>query len=394
MTSSSTTRHPRSTRRRGEAKIELVFFLPLLMALFSIVFLAASLTLSHSYASIGARNKAFRGRHEPWKPSGDYDTSRLSVPGASYAGLILGPSPRQQADGGLLHAEETRDVGVRFGPLKELVKDVTMEHYVLGGSWDQQEIEFRTHARLTLTAKSAYFGIGIPLNAFGSLAGFGSGGGGGANAIATANQAINDARNQLSNSINDLNRQLNDIRNALNAERNKVPPDEERIKELEKRERDINKQIGDLKEAEKKMHVDLSPAAGTSGGGGNGGGGGGDKKLTDEDKRQLSLLNRERRRLEGLARLAALTGNTSEETRLIALADAVKLDMARIQGAEALKTEIAAIAARRTVQATAAALLKAIERRVPIARFVTAPILDGFGQLTEEFVKWHNRSGS
>ena len=59
-----------------------------------------------------------------------------------------------------------------------------------------------------------------------------------------------------------------------------------------------------------------------------------------------------------------------------------------------MEAEIAAIAARRTVQATAGALLKAIEKRVPIARFVAAPILDGVGQLTEEFVRWWSVSSN
>jgi hypothetical protein len=247
----------RTNRRRGQATIELVFFLPMLVALLSIVFFAASLTLSRSHASIGARNKAFGGRHEPWKPSGDYTVSRLPVPGTSYAGLILGPRPRQRADGGLLRAEETRDVEVRFGPLKKLVQDVTTEHYVLGGSWDKQEIKFRHHPRLTLTEKSAYFGIGIPLNGFGNLIGFGSGGGGAGSAIASANQAISDARNQLDGVINDLRDQLNSVRNALNAERAKDPPDENRIRELEHRERELKQQIKEAGDAKDQIGLDL-----------------------------------------------------------------------------------------------------------------------------------------
>ena len=76
------------------------------------------------------------------------------------------------------------------------------------------------------------------------------------------------------------------------------------------------------------------------------------------------------------------------------MADALKLDRARIKGLEYVEAEIAAIAASRTVQATAGALLKAIEKRVPIARFVAAPILDGVGQLTEEFVRWWSLSSN
>lgn len=105
-------------------------------------------------------------------------------------------------------------------------------------------------------------------------------------------------------------------------------------------------------------------------------------------EREIALLEASIRQTERAARTATLFGRKTEAAQLTAMADALKMDLARIRGADALKTEIVAIAARRSVQATANALLKAIERRVPITRFVTAPILDGTGQLTEEFVKW------
>jgi len=110
--------------------------------------------------------------------------------------------------------------------------------------------------------------------------------------------------------------------------------------------------------------------------------------LTDAERREIARLQSAARHLGGLANLAALAGNEAESARLTALADAALLAAAAIQGPEYLKTEIAAIAARRTVEATANALLRAIENRIPITRFVKLPILDGLGQLTGEFVHW------
>lgn len=274
MTCQKNHRRIHAVRRRGQAAIELTFFLPMLVALWSIIFLASSLTLSRSHASLGARNKAFSGRHEPWQPSGDYDTSRLSVPGASAVGLILGPAPRQPADGGLLHAEDTRSVDVRFGPLKRLVRDVTTEHYVLGGSWDLQEIEFREHPRLTLTEKSAYFGIGIPLNAFAGLLGFGSGGGGGGNAIASTHQAFRDARNQLQRLIDQLESDLRRVRSDLDTEKNKENPDRELVARLEGDESEIAQQIrkvrGQLEDVTNQQQHLEQALPGTQSGGGPG----------------------------------------------------------------------------------------------------------------------------
>lgn len=129
--------------------------------------------------------------------------------------------------------------------------------------------------------------------------------------------------------------------------------------------------------------------------GGDGGSAGNDPEapkppptLTDAERREVAQLRNLARRLGGAANLAALAGDEVEATRLTAMADAALLGAAAILGPEHLKTEIAAIAARRTVEATANALLTAIQNRIPITRFVKLPILDGLGQLTGDFIHW------
>jgi len=138
---------------------------------------------------------------------------------------------------------------------------------------------------------------------------------------------------------------------------------------------------------------DGSPATENPGGNGSASGNeppppGQPPTLTEAERREVARLQNAARRLGGLANLAALAGREVEAARLTAMADAALLAAAAIQGAEHLKTEIAAIAARRTVEATANAFLQAIENRVPITRFVKLPILDGLGQLTGDFVHW------
>jgi len=138
---------------------------------------------------------------------------------------------------------------------------------------------------------------------------------------------------------------------------------------------------------------DDSPATGNPGGNGGGAGDtpqppGPPPTLTDAERREVARLQELARILGGRANLKAMIGDEVEATRLTALADAALLAAASIQGPEHLKTEIAAIAARRTVEATANALLRAIENRIPITRFVKLPILDGLGQLTGDFVHW------
>lgn len=111
-------------------------------------------------------------------------------------------------------------------------------------------------------------------------------------------------------------------------------------------------------------------------------------ELSEADRKRIAELKALARKLNGLANLAELSGNEAEAAALQAASDAALLEIAHIHGPEALKKEILAIAAERSVEATATALLKAIEKRVPIAHFVTLPIVDGLGQLTGDFVRW------
>ena len=110
--------------------------------------------------------------------------------------------------------------------------------------------------------------------------------------------------------------------------------------------------------------------------------------VSEQDRQRIAQLRADARRLNGLSNLAKLAGQKKIAETYKALSDAALLEVAHIRGPEFLKTEIAAIASARTVEATAEAFLKAIEKRVPITTFVTLPIVDGLGQLTGDFVRW------
>ncbi|MDA1017907.1 MAG: hypothetical protein O3A00_26050 [Planctomycetota bacterium] len=133
-----------------------------------------------------------------------------------------------------------------------------------------------------------------------------------------------------------------------------------------------------------------------TGGGGDGESGGENSgEITPPDpgdpsdrERQIKFLEDSIRFTERAQRTATLIGDHVHAQQLKIAADAFKMDLARLKGTDYLKSQIKAIAARRTVTTIAEVLLEAAEKRLPIAKWVKAPILDGAGQLTEEFVGW------
>jgi hypothetical protein len=113
-----------------------------------------------------------------------------------------------------------------------------------------------------------------------------------------------------------------------------------------------------------------------------------EKELSLEEKEKIAHLKSLANHLNGLANFYSLFGDEEKALALDLSVDAINLEIAAIKGKKYLEVEIASIAATHTVEYMAELLLKCIEKRIPIARIVTCPIVDGLGQLTGDFIHW------
>lgn len=285
-------------RRHGAAAIEFVFFLPLLVALWSIIFLVSEITLARSHASLGARNKAFRGRHEPWRKSDDYSVLSLPVAGTQAVGRILGQAQKLDADaqkldadGGLLKANETRKI-TGFGPLSGLFDEATREHFVLAGTWDKQQIEFTKHSPLTLTDKVKLFHPRIKIDRFAALASFALRSGVG-QALASVRpaeaeklssrligRAQDEAEQRVEQTVAELTGQINAIQSELTTLENALPRNESRIQSLLDRSLTMERERADLQKVDRQLRVTSSRKRGIS-------------SLSNEQTRSTSVSDQE-----------------------------------------------------------------------------------------------------
>ncbi len=251
----------------GQAQIELVLFLPLLMALLATTFTVASLFITCGETAVVARHQAFQGRHQPWRPNATYQLQRLSVPGAQEAAKILGPRPVLPPDGSLLKSQATHRVPYVFAPFRTVVGDAAAEQFVLGGSWDFQEIPFETraaHPPLRLTEKANYFGGGVlrNLQAFAALAAFGSAAdaGNGQAPLDKGRTQARAAQRATQVRLNTARQEQEVTQQQLDRERQSLEPDKDQLQKLEGTLRELQQEIHKLQRAEQQLDGKFSAA--------------------------------------------------------------------------------------------------------------------------------------
>lgn len=148
-------------QRRGNAPLELVLFLPLLMVMLAAIVTVAEVAIFDSQVAVVARHQAFQGRRSPWQSGPGYEASDLGLREMEDIADILGPSSKTPADAGLLVSKVSRPVPAMFARYVGRLPTAKGTCSVLGGVWDHQEIEFASqsnHPRLTLSKKINYFG--------------------------------------------------------------------------------------------------------------------------------------------------------------------------------------------------------------------------------------------
>lgn len=200
--------------------MELVLFLPMLVALLLTLFTVVSYVRTRSEAAVLARHAAWSARDRP-----AHHADRLPVgPEATDVGRI--PGGVQPPDSGLVPSEVTRRA-VRFLASLNMSPRLTIRHCVLTDSWDHLTIPFADrgdHPRLVLEPRATVFGP-IDRDVFAQLAGIGA-------AAGLAGQ-LNAAR------LNSVRQASRETSQAMRAVQNRIDDLQERARELENRIREL-----------------------------------------------------------------------------------------------------------------------------------------------------------
>jgi type VI secretion system secreted protein VgrG len=115
---------------------------------------------------------------------------------------------------------------------------------------------------------------------------------------------------------------------------------------------------------------------------------------TDDDKkRQIEFLENQAKKTAAAADLASIMGDEVDAQRLEALADAERLDAARMKGPEELAKTAEAIAARRGTSAACESIFK-FGAKAPIAKGVEKPVCGGISEIVEKCVEGELADGT
>jgi hypothetical protein len=154
-------------------------FLPFLSLLLVVIFTVASVPVTYMTVAFESRSAAWKGRHQPWRPSELFQVVRLEakLPQDMDIGRILGGRPVFRPDR-ILKAERQLKIPIFYVGFVGAFDDAQSTHYVMGGVWDHREIPFPEKARhrmLTPVKKFYFFtrrGRTYDFSQFRSLAGF------------------------------------------------------------------------------------------------------------------------------------------------------------------------------------------------------------------------------
>lgn len=204
------------TRRRGTATLEFALMFPLIIAVMLAILTIASVSDSKCRVLTESRRLAFRHRHQPWAATSEVEVGTLDIPAIAETGKILGPQPIQPPQGGMIGAQATAPSKVYLESMTSVASRVHGESHVLGGVWDQKEIQFRQHPRLTLSDKANFFGFTLDLEAFQEL-GRGGSGSNPAALVRDANGGIASLLGKFAAARKETTQELSDLRRAFNA---------------------------------------------------------------------------------------------------------------------------------------------------------------------------------
>lgn len=158
---------PQPTTRQGNAPLEMVMFLPLLIVMFAGMLTVTQVAVTDSTAATAARHVAFDARRTPYQDGPLFTTGTTGV-GLSAIDDILGPGSSIEPDGGLILSGVELPIAAMFDRFKGRLPNSRAACAVVGDTWDHEQIRFKKHGRLTLGEKVNYFTGG----SIGNLASF------------------------------------------------------------------------------------------------------------------------------------------------------------------------------------------------------------------------------
>lgn len=161
------------TDRNGQAQIELILGLPLLLTLLSIPFGICSIVENRTSVAMNARNSAFEYRND----RDQANPAELPLTQATQLGLLR-TSPRGLSPkAGLLDGKAESHARNLWGPIKALPLKSKRHVFLYSGTWDYREIEFKdqpAHHPLAFDPMLKKFWPDVNTNDFSKLSGFGS----------------------------------------------------------------------------------------------------------------------------------------------------------------------------------------------------------------------------
>ena len=136
-------RSRRRINRNGLATIEVALCLLILSVALSTMFVVFSYVHTASGLAVAARYNAWHARHDPWRPQQDSSLATIHGVYDKEFERILGSAPLLEPINAIF-AETEKEVTI-------LATESTIgtDHYVFGGTWAHEEIEFEHHSPLT-----------------------------------------------------------------------------------------------------------------------------------------------------------------------------------------------------------------------------------------------------
>ncbi len=246
-------KHKKNTRS-GQAPLELVLLLPLLVAMFLTILTVGSVGLTHATVAIESNQAAWETRHE-------LNEGRMNVNGTDVVSLILKPNSQDIADAGVSNGEAEIELKSFLPRLLDTLAPAKHEVTALSGAWDHRVIDFveeDDHDPLELGTRVMVFrGNPRMSKAFQPLAlmsqGTGTGTGGGVEAASQAFSLVPKSSSTNSNGITDLTREITNKARELQQEIGKIRPNFGKINQLRKEINKLKGQIAKIKQANKHI---------------------------------------------------------------------------------------------------------------------------------------------
>lgn len=239
--------------RSGLATIEIAFCLLVLSVITTAMFMVFSYSYSASGMAAAARYHAWSARHTPWDPTPESQLVILDRVADHEYPRILGNAPRLDPDS-VLYSEARKEARIF-----EFSSEIVTDHYVMGGVWDHQEIEFRRHPRLVpMEQFNIFVASSISWSRIQSLASFADPG---LAAMAQStrndylpqehhsNEALDRLRGRLNAQVAERESERSSLLSRIAQAQAQDPPDEGLIRSLKNALNEVNRQLAELRRA-------------------------------------------------------------------------------------------------------------------------------------------------